>query len=61
MPPFHNKNTEFFPFTQFKSDPNPELWSDLQSGSKPISTKFAVAGSSPIQVRSNAHLWHTVS
>ena len=46
-----------FPVIQSKSGPGPYFWSDLQSGSNPISTKFDIVR---IQVQSNAHLCYTV-
>jgi len=41
-----------FPLTQSKSNLDPKFWRDLQTGSDPNSTKFAIAWSS--QIQSNA-------
>jgi len=47
----------YFVLTQSKTDPVPKFWSDLHSGSNPISTNLLLPRSSPTHVQSNAYLW----
>jgi len=46
-----------FASQKFRLTPDTKFWSNLQAGSNPDWTQFAVVRTSPIQVQSNAHLW----